>query len=208
MNVADAPAEKPEPSFNTRLLHPDEISLVVGPGTIVSEAAPRSRLQSSGWCRCPGVAHAHRAPQPHAARHAYLPEYHLLACVPGIVQRGHSTFVFGTFMHTSRDGGQTCDGTRVKLSERHDHSEPVAREALVAVGRRVANQARSRRVLSQTVSTSTSPTFSQGVFPRLMPAPGSHRHKRCLTWVGVGPVPRRPASRVRAARRSMPASVG
>src|SRR5205823_7216295 len=37
-------------------------------------------------------------------------------------------------------------------------------EVLVAVGRQIANQARSRGVSSQTVSTSTSPAFSQG-FP-------------------------------------------
>jgi hypothetical protein len=37
-------------------------------------------------------------------------------------------------------------------------------EALAGVGRQIANQARNRGVSSQTVSTSASMTFSQGVF--------------------------------------------
>ena len=43
------------------------------------------------------------------------PERHLLAYLSGIIQRGRPP-LFGNVMHTSRDGGQTCDGTRVKLS--------------------------------------------------------------------------------------------
>jgi len=42
-------------------------------------------------------------------------ERHLLASLPGIIQRGRPPFS-DNVMHASRDGGQTCDGTRVKLS--------------------------------------------------------------------------------------------
>ena len=62
-------------------------------------------------------------------------------------------------------------------------------EALAAAGRQIANQARSRGVLSQTGSTSTSPTFSQGVLPAVAllsptraPLGLAHSLKRPLVW--------------------------